>query len=130
MSVASKNFDWKEFECKCGCGTKFVSQKAIEALQRVRDIVGVPLVVTSAARCPKHNWNVGGAKNSKHLSYQVRLAGKTNTVYSTAFDVQISDKADAKVLVQAAKQAGFNGIGVAKDFVHMDIRDAPAQWTY
>ncbi len=127
MSSASKNFDWDELACKCGCGTQYVSDKAIIALQEVREVMGVPLHINSAARCLLHNQAVGGAKGSKHLSYRISLNDKI--VESTAFDISTSG-IDAARLVQAARRAGFNGIGIAKTFIHVDIREEPASWTY
>ena len=39
-----------------------------EALQGIRDILGMPLVVNSSYRDDKHNKAAGGVRNSQHLS--------------------------------------------------------------
>lgn len=41
-----------------------------EMLQRIRDVLGVPVIVTSAYRGPKLNRAVGGVTSSDHLSGQ------------------------------------------------------------
>lgn len=129
LDYASKNFKWSELECKCGCGTKYVSGKAIDALQHLRYILGLPLRVLSAARCPKHNWAVNGAKNSKHLSYKGKTAeGATYIRYSTAFDIALTEGLVREALIEKAKKVGFNGFGSYKTFVHIDIRDVPGFW--
>ena len=36
-------------------------------MQKVRDLVGHPIIISSAVRCPGLNKAVGGAKNSQHV---------------------------------------------------------------
>ena len=117
---ASLNFEWSELECKCGCGTRHISSLAIEALQKVRDALGVPLTINSAARCPSWNGEVGGTLGSRHLSI-------TDEQYSTAFDVSTRN-ISAEELKHEAIQAGFKGIGTYDAFVHIDIRSRKARW--
>lgn len=63
-------FKFEEFACKC-CG-QLLFKENIEALVRevldpVRERVGKPIVVNSGYRCPKHNEEVGGVRNSQHM---------------------------------------------------------------
>lgn len=66
-----KNFELKEIKCKCGgkyCSgypTGF-SYELLNQLQNIRNHFGKAVIITSALRCPTHNANVGGVKNSKH----------------------------------------------------------------
>lgn len=122
LDYASRNFKWSEFECKCGCGTKNVSGRAVEALQKLRDMLGTPLVVTSAARCEAHNKAVGGAPKSSHLS--------GSGIKSHAFDVLIPKGMTQETFVQNARVCGFTGIGWGASFTHIDMRDRPADWNY
>jgi hypothetical protein len=46
-----------------------------------------------------------------------------------AFDISISKASQPKLLLLAHKH-GFNGIGVAPHFVHIDIREDEASWNY
>ena len=66
----AKNFHLSEFECKCNnsyCTVTIVSPKAIKRLQKVRDLFGAPVIVTSGYRCAEHNNEVGGVTNSRHM---------------------------------------------------------------
>ena len=48
-----------------------------------------------------------------------------------AADIVVSGGVQRRVLVEKALELGFNGIGVAKTFVHVDIRTTtPVIWTY
>lgn len=120
MKLASKNFTWRELECKCGCGIRNVSHNAIVKLQIMREIIGKSFTVISSARCPIHNARVGGASKSQHRS--------TNFIAATAFDISLYGH-DKLEMIRAAKKAGFSGIGVRyKTFIHVDDRGYYARW--
>ncbi len=109
----SKNFNLREFQCRC-CSQAKVSSRLVERLQQLRDRVGVPVMVTSGYRCPTHNRNVGGAPNSFHpqgLAADVRTGRHT-----------------PRELARLGEQLGFNGIGIYSNFVHLDLRSTPARW--
>lgn len=90
--------------------------EAVERLYAMRLIFGIPLIINSAARCGEHNKKVGGAEHSKHLA-------------GVAFD--ISTNGLYKELIKSvAKLAGFSGIGIGQNFIHVDIRENAAEWTY
>ena len=117
---ASVSFKWSELECKCGCGIRYIQDEAIDALQRMRNIIQRPMIINSAARCPLHNVRVGGSPKSQHRS--------TEQSPSTAFDISLKglDKQD---LIKAAKAAGFKGLGINyKSFIHVDNRKYSAVW--
>ncbi len=126
---ASKNFLWSELECKCGCGTRNIDKEAIRKLQMLRIQIGKPFTINSAARCPKHNWNAGGKMTSRHLSVNSGTFLGVNIIKATAFDISIVGH-DAYKLKIAAQQCGFNGIGIARSFIHIDIRGKKAEWFY
>lgn len=94
-----------------GNGMLMVNEQSMDALQRFRDIVGVPVIVNSAYRDPAYNKKVGGAPSSQHL-------------FGRAFDIRITDNLPRKVIHQAAKQAGFTGFGDYNSFVHIDTGPA------
>ena len=66
MATDTKNFKVSEFACKC-CGKNKIDQRVINMAQTIRDELGVPVGVNSGYRCEKHNAEVGGVKNSKHV---------------------------------------------------------------
>lgn len=43
-------------------------QMLASGLERVRNLLAVPVVVTSGYRCPKLNSAIGGSKNSAHMN--------------------------------------------------------------
>lgn len=110
------NFTPKEIACK-GDGSLFIDMKAMDALQKFRTAVGVPVIINSAYRSEKHNKAMGGSPNSQHL------LGK-------AFDIRITKDLDRDTIHKAAKAAGFKGIGDYQTFVHIDTRDTPAYWDH
>lgn len=60
-------FKKDEFTCKCGCGLNNMNLKVVIIADRVRGHFGKPAIVTSGSRCEKHNKEVGGEANSRHL---------------------------------------------------------------
>lgn len=62
-----KHFKKSEFTCKCGCGLNNIQLDAVKIADEVREHFGSPAIVTSGTRCPKHNAEVGGVANSRHL---------------------------------------------------------------
>lgn len=117
---ASPHFKWSEFACRCGCGTTYVSQDAIDKLEELRVLLSAPLRINSACRCPIHNAKIGGAPLSKHRS--------TKRSPSTAFDIAIGNH-DKQEIIELAERVGFKGIGTKyKTFVHVDDRPNKARW--
>ena len=67
LAHGTKNFKVLEFACKCGrfdCPHYGVKQELIEALQKLRDLIGEAIFVNSGYRCPWWNAKQGGTKNS------------------------------------------------------------------
>lgn len=102
------NFTPSEIASK-GDGSIRVNADALDKLQRLRELVGKPLFLTSAYRDRLHNARVGGAPRSRH-----RLG--------TAFDISLSNHQGEKdKLIELAKQVGFLGFGVSyNSFLHVD----------
>lgn len=82
-------------------------------LEKIRGILGKPLVITSGYRCPTINQQVGGAPNSYHVK-------------GMAADLQLS-KAEQKRVKLIDWQGGY---GKAKTWCHLDIRPYVARWEY
>lgn len=61
-TALTKNFARAEFDCPCGCSAQMVDPELAEKLQRIRDALGKPVVITSGYRTAAHNAKVGGAK--------------------------------------------------------------------
>lgn len=108
-----RHFDRQEFACKCGryCdGFPVEPDPVLVSLaQRLRNHFGVPVKVSSGVRCPKHNANVGGVANSRHLT------GK-------AMDFAVEGKSSAQVLeyIQTQPEVRY-AYAIDKHYVHMDV---------
>ena len=120
----TKNFNIKEFECKCGCKMpEFVKKNIIELaenLQIIRDEVG-RLDLTNSYRCKDHNSDVGGSTSSQHL------VGKAADVKSKS----IKPKEMAQIVNDLMKNEKIKtgGIGIYNTFTHIDIRGVRARWS-
>lgn len=108
MSDYTEHFSKAEMACRCGCGDYEMNQEFLEKLEDLRNLFG-KMTINSAKRCEQWNSKVGGENNSFHL-------------YGNAIDVCIWSAADRFMLVKLAIQIGFRGIGIAGNFVHLDIR--------
>jgi uncharacterized protein YcbK (DUF882 family) len=114
----SKYFAKSETQCKDGCGMD-VQPGFLKRLDELREKVGHPLTLTSAARCAVHNAKVGGAANSQHTH---GLAADIDTLGLTA--------RQRYGLLKAALELGFS-VGVNKAFLHVDTRSGePLVFTY
>lgn len=98
--------------CSCGqCGGFPIEPK--EKLMRLADVVreaaGKPMVPTSTVRCKKHNLEVGGVSNSRHLLGQ-------------AMDFQIPGMTANQILVivRAQKDVAYT-YAIDANTVHMDV---------
>lgn len=108
-----KNFAPKKIACK-GDGSILIDEASMDALQKFRQIVGVPVMINSAYRSEAYNKSVGGAPKSQH-------------VLGKAFDIRITDKLSRDTIHAAAEMAGFHGFGDYNSFVHIDT-GAKRKW--
>ena len=114
---------WPHFtpaELHCDCvkhckGEYFHDEKFMDALEKMREILGAPIVINSGRRCLKHNKAVGGASQSMHMK-------------SIAVDIKIAPH-QRKSLYEAAIAAGFTGLGFGVNFMHLDV-GVRRRWTY
>ena len=101
----------------CNCGGKYCNgfpaepdPVLVKAADRVRGHFGAVAYVSSGVRCVRHNANVGGVPNSRHLS------GK-------AMDFCVSGKTAEEVLafVQQQPEIAYS-YAIDSYYVHMDVR--------
>lgn len=94
------HFGPHEFACECGCGLDVVP--ALKAFaENLRSAFGWPLTISSGARCPVVNREVGGVPDSCHLSGE-------------AFDAYFGGHMNADLLVRMADFAVSQNIGVIR----------------
>lgn len=113
------HFSIEELSCHCGgrfCdGAYFHAPEFLDALETLRERVSRALVITSGHRCAQWNAAVRGAPNSQHkrIAVDISLYGH-----------------DRRLLLNYAEALGFTGIGLARNFIHLDRRAIPARWFY
>lgn len=102
-----KNFTPQEIACR-GTGRLVVVKSFMDKLERMRDILGKPIIVNSAYRTPDYNLKVGGVPDSEHTK---GTAGDLSTLNHNPM-----------AMIRAAVEAGFTGFGhyPKKSFLHVD----------
>lgn len=105
-----KHFRLDEFACRC-CGKNGMNEAFVGLLDNLREEFGLPMNVNSGFRCSKHNKNIGGSPNSKHL------VGLACDISTDNFNAENKYK-----LIHLAFDFGVSGIGIYERFVHLDLR--------
>lgn len=132
--MITRNFCRDEFACRCGCGFKEPHPMLVVGLQRLRDLLGQPIFVTSGCRCDLHNENEGGSLHSFHLPRA------DFDQYGCAADIVVPDVPLGGVyqVVTSTEAFGNGGIGIycdAEPRTHLDVRGisgthARRQWAF
>ena len=101
----SKNFYLKDFECPC-CKRVMLHPDLLEKLERLI-LSGVKIKITSGYRCEKHNIEVGGVPNSKHMR-------------GMACDITSPELEKA---YEMAQKLGFSYVKIdkLKKYIHMEV---------
>jgi len=108
-----------EFACPC-CGKNNIDMRLVFLLDHLRVWMAQPLKITSGYRCKKHNREVGGVPDSAHLK-------------GLAADIYVPNSNFRFFLVHFAIIVGFQRIGIAKNYIHLDIDKEKPQhvlWLY
>lgn len=121
QDLTMKFFTEKEInDASFGCDDGFsrMSPEFLEMLDALRESCGFPLVCSCYFRTVEWDISEGRSGNSKHT-------------LGIAADIKFRNSWERYVIVQKAMELGFTGIGIHKDFVHVDIReDTPVLWLY
>ena len=105
--MARKNYFTMEEEwCPC-CQSGGLLPDFRDKLNKARELAGIPFVLNSAFRCTEHNKDVGGSCTSSHL-------------VGCAVDIRCTNSRSRWLIIQALIAVGFNRIGIAKSFIHVD----------
>lgn len=81
--------------------------------QEVRDLLGVPMIITSAVRCPALNAKVGSSNKSQHLTLQAIDFVPSKMTLQQAFDkIRKSDLQFGQLIIEKS-----NG----KEWIHISI---------
>tara|TARA_R100001244_G_scaffold132222_1_gene107580 strand:- start:600 stop:947 length:348 start_codon:yes stop_codon:yes gene_type:complete len=112
-------FKIKEFKCPC-CGNAEMNEEFLDMLDDARGFAGIPFKVNSGWRCEARNKAVGGKSDSAHLS-------------GFAADISCKDSRSRALIINALGWIGFNRMGIAKNFIHVDsspLKDKKVIWLY
>jgi uncharacterized protein YcbK (DUF882 family) len=115
-----KYFSEKEFVCDgVNCFDK-MSQDLLKKLDLAREFSNTSFKITSSWRSKEHNAKVNGSENSSHLK-------------GLAIDIYCVDSVKRFHILDGLLLAGFTRIGIAKNFIHVDVDESKPQdviWTY
>ena len=128
MGDLSKNFSRLEAQCPCSCGADKISPVLIEKLQKVRNIIGRPVIITSGVRCTFYNTSIKASTSSSHVPDDYGIGN--------AVDIACLNSKDRYELVEVAqkffKRIGISG-GSYGGFIHLDVDRSKVQevmWLY
>ena len=89
-------------------------------LDEAREYAQIPFTINSAWRSIEDNKRVGGKPNSSHLK-------------GLAVDIRVSNSRQRGLILEALRAVGFNRIGIAKSFIHVDMdydKSQDVTWVY
>ncbi len=114
-------FKLEEFDSpdEKGSGSK-MSEELLSMLDIARKKFGKPIKINSGYRTIAHNKKVGGKPSSSHLK-------------GLAADISCKTSNDRFKLINVLIETGFNRIGVAGTFIHVDIdknKTPNVMWVY
>jgi len=112
-----KYFKIEDFNCQ-ETGENEMSVEFIERLDGLRAVCGFPFIVTSGYRSPNHSIEAKKEQPGQHAQ-------------GIAADIKVLGGSQRRLLVEKALDMGFTGVGVDKNFIHVDIRTTtPVLWVY
>ena len=122
MGDYTRNFSVSEFSSKDGKDQDArMCAEFMSALQALRDAVGHSMIISSGIRSPAHNIAVGGSRLSKHLTRPCIACDVAMINWTTHMKHRF---------IHSAFEHGFKGIGISKNFIHLDMRHMYTFWTY
>jgi uncharacterized protein YcbK (DUF882 family) len=123
-----KYFNYSEFDSPDVQGSgQMMDKTLLDMLDEVREIVGEPIIITSGFRTPAHNESVGGKMPDENGN------GGSSHLKGLAVDIAIRHSRMRFKLISALFEVGINRIGIADNFIHIDIdpdKDKNVIWTY
>ena len=112
----TENFLVREFKCNDGSDSIIIDSELPKVLQKIRDHFKKPVIINSAYRTEKYNKSIGGVSGSHHV--------KGNAADIAISGINPNDIAEFCEHIMK----GYGGIGLYKDFVHIDVRKNKSRW--
>ncbi len=91
----------------------------LNKLDEAREIANIPFIINSAYRSPEHPLSIKNPSSS-HIK-------------GLAVDISAKDSRTRFIVLNALINAGFNRIGIADTFIHVDLdldKSSKVIWTY
>jgi len=110
-------FKRAEFACK-ETGENLIDDRFVHWLDELRERCGFPFVITSGYRSPQHSKEVVKATPGQHST-------------GRAADIAVNGGVQRYILLREAFAMSFTGVGIHRDFIHVDERLVTAvSWPY
>ena len=116
-----RNFVSSEFDSPDASGSgQLMDAEFLRLLDDARDVANIPFKINSGYRTLEHNMSEGGKIDSSHLK-------------GLAVDIDVRYSRNRFIILNALIAVGFNRIGIAKTFIHVDndtSKDKNVYWVY
>lgn len=126
IARVAEDFCAYEFDCPCGrmtCDKTYISMSLVEKLQKMRDITGFPITITSGTRCTPHQNDLRAQGEETSVGPSSHESGLAADCVCGAFS--------GDQLAEIARKVGFKNIGIGKRKIHVDEREGgPREWRY
>lgn len=117
-SYQPKYFSPQEFKlCTPGCDISQMDESFLKKLDLLREYCGFCLFLSCAYRSEEFDISKGRSGNSFHCK-------------GRAVDILCVDSSCRWSIVHNAMYCGLNGIGIGKNFIHVDDRSVTTLWHY
>lgn len=136
MGDLSKYFSKSEITCKCGCGFDSLDIQLLSYLNKIRETLGRPVIITSGCRCQAYNIKVGGKPDSAHirgLAVDIRCNGYwVHSETDTELNIRVIPSQERYELLRVIVEflSPITRMGIGKDFVHIDLDRSKPQYVY
>lgn len=108
-----KYFREEEFQkLTPACSLSDLSQDLLFELDHLRERLGEPIIITSAYR--SRDWDLAKGRS-----------GEGAHTKGLAVDISLRDSVYARRLLEAALKGQWEGIGIGKTFIHLDVMWRP-----
>lgn len=101
--------------CNPRCELSDMNPEFLKKLDKLREYCGFPLILLCAYRSEAHDKEKGRSGRSFHCK-------------GRAVDIRCVDPYKRHAIVHNAIYTGLNGIGVYKNFIHVDDRAVATMW--
>jgi zinc D-Ala-D-Ala carboxypeptidase len=118
MTQLTEHFSREEMQCPC-CKACEMNGYFMDQLEMIRGMFHFPMRINSGYRCQKHNDSLlNSSPNSWHTK------GKAADISWDEFDA----KTKHRLLEKSIRY--FEGIGIGKSYLHVDLGGEEKVWVY